>query len=158
MRRYVTLDITSLTTGFVMVVMVVAILNTEPFVTDGVSGYDDHSTLYRTELFFSGETPSQSLVLFASNDVSDDDAAEDRILTTPYLSPFFDTALARIHNPGKINTRPFFLRITIRDHLIFRIKTLMRMKHWFISRCSLSSSHHSIPSPGSLSLHQLLFF
>ena len=108
MRRHFTTDTTSLANGFLMLVMVVGMLNIELFESDGVTGYNDHRVLYHTELVFSAESPLQSPVLFISEDVSDDDDAEDHILSSHFHRTFFGTALVLMQNPGEVNTRPFY--------------------------------------------------
>ena len=108
MRSHFTTDTTSLANGFLTLVMVVAMLNIEPFESDGVSGYNDYRVLYHTELVFRPEPPSQSPVLFISEDVSDDDDAEDRILSSHFHPTSFGTALVLMQNSGEVNTRPFY--------------------------------------------------
>lgn len=108
-RTHFKTDSTSFANSFLLLVMVAGVLNIDLFEGDAVSGYNDHKFLYRIELVFNAErSDARSPVLSVSEDISDNDVVEGRILPSHFCATYFGTALFVIQNTGQVNTRPFY--------------------------------------------------
>jgi len=105
MRTHLKTDTTSFSNSFLLLVMVAGVLI---FESDAVSGYNDHRVLYRIELVFNAESPSQSPDLSFSEVIQGNDAVEDRILPSHFYATCFGTDLFVTQNTGQVNTRPFY--------------------------------------------------
>ena len=108
MHRHLKSDTTSLATGFLLLVMVVSVLTIDLYEVDAMSGYDCHRALYRMELVFNAEFPSQPPVLSISEDIPGNDLVKDCILRSHFYATDFGTALFVIQSTGQVNIRPFY--------------------------------------------------